>query len=68
MTTLNYFLNFEKAKKLLQSRKWRPLTPIGRITAIKTFILSKFVHLFTTIASRNHQFIKEINSLLFGYL
>ena len=39
MTTLNYSLAFEKAKKLLQSWKWRPLTPIGRITVIKTFIL-----------------------------
>ena len=68
MTTLNYSLAFEKAKKLLQSWKWRPLTPIGRITVIKTFILSKFIHLFITIPSPDHQFIKQINSLLFGYL
>ena len=68
MTTLNYSLAFEKAKKLLQSWKWRPLTPIGRITVIKTFILSKFVQLFTTIPSPDHQFIKETNSLLSGYM
>ena len=68
MTTLNYSLAFEKAKKLLQSWKWRPLTPIGRITVIKTFILSKFVHLFTTIPSPDHQLIKETNSLLSGYM
>ena len=68
MTTLNYFLAFEKAKTLLQSWKWRPLTPIGRITVIKTFILSKFVHLFTTIPSPDYQFIKETNSLLSGYM
>ena len=62
MTTLNYSLAFEKAKKLLQPWKWRSLTPIDRITVIKTFILSKFVHLFTTIPSPDHEFIKEINS------
>ena len=35
MTTLNYSLAFEKAKRLLQSWKWRPLTPIGRIMVIR---------------------------------
>ena len=68
MVSLNYSLALEKVKKTLHLWKWRPLTPIGRITVIKTFVLSKFVHLFTAIPSLSSEFFNELNTILFRYL
>ena len=46
---INYSKAISKAKSLLSSWKYRYLTPIGKITILKTFILSKFNHLFMSI-------------------
>ena len=42
--TINYDSAVEKAKQLLFPWKKRKLTPIGKITVIKSFFLSKFNH------------------------
>ena len=68
MTNLNYSLALEKSEKLLHSWKKRAVTPLGKITVIKTFIISKFAHLFTCIPSPDVHFIKTLNTLLFCYL
>ena len=46
----------------------RDLTPLGKITIIKTFLLSKFNHLFLSIPSPSQELIQQINSVLFKYL
>ena len=50
-------------------KKWksRNMTPFGKITVIKTFVILPFVHLFLTIPTCN-QFLKDLNMLLYNFL
>ena len=43
-------------------------SPLGKITIIKTFLLSKLNHLFTTLPSPKESFLKEINTLLYKFI
>ena len=65
-------LNYNKAMSDLYKivNQWgkRDLTPLGKITIIKTFLLSKFNHLFLTIPSPSQELIQQINFVLFKYL
>ena len=46
----------------------RNLTPFGKISVIKIFILPRFNHIFMIIPSPDKHFFKEINSCLFAFL
>ena len=46
MSNINFDRILLTSKKIIQLWKKRKITPIGRITVIKTLILSKFNHLF----------------------
>ena len=65
---LNYTKAMTNLLKVLKQWKRRELTPIGKVTIIKTFLLSKFNHLFISIPAPDDCFIKQLNSLLFNYL
>ena len=43
---MNYTKALDKARKTMKNWNTRLLTPIGRITVIKSLLLSKFTHLF----------------------
>ena len=68
MITLNYSKALENSKKTLTFWNKQNLTPFGKIMVIKTFVLSKFNHLFMTISSPDNYFIKQMNSRLFAFL
>ena len=55
------------AKQVLSSFKYRSLTPFGKITILKTLVLSKFNHLFASIVSPQNC-LKELNKTVFRYL
>ena len=67
MPELNYEKAILRAKQTLNSWRHRYLTPIGKITVIKTLILSKFTHLFLSVSTPPH-LINTINKLLFSYI
>ena len=67
MTKTNYEKAIVKAKQCLNSWRYRYLTPIGKITVVKTLILSKFTHLFMSLPS-TIQILDEINKLIFNYI
>ena len=46
----------------------RNLTPIGKITVIKSLLLSKLVHLFTALPSPSQAELKEVECLFFSFL
>ena len=48
---INYSKVMTSAKQVLSSWKYRHLTPFGKITILKTLVLSKFNHLFASIIS-----------------
>ena len=68
MPKLNYDKALLKAEKTILLWKKRFLTPLGKVTIIKTFILSTFNHLFMTLPSPTDLFLKTFNQMLFRYL
>lgn len=46
----------------------RNLTPIGRITLIKSPIISQLNHLFVTLPNPQPVIIKELNSIILRFL
>ena len=64
-------LNLENAliKANLELKKWqlRKLTPIGKVIILKSFILSKFIHIFSILPVPEN-FIKNLTSIFFKYL
>ena len=66
---LNYSLVLRKINKALNQWKRRKLTPMGKITVIKTFIISSSNHIFTSIPSQTMQFITNLlNSLIYSFI
>ena len=46
----------------------RDLTPFGRITVIKSLIISKIVHILISLPSPSKQMFKRINEMLYNFL
>ena len=69
LTTIkNYQKALVKINECIKSWNKRYLTPLGKITVIKTFLLSQLNHIFLALPNPNPQIIKEINSTLFKFL
>ena len=68
MPMLNYSAALKQCDKLLMGWKKRNLTPFGKITIIKTFILSKFNHIFTCLPSPSAHFCKSFTKMLYDFL
>ena len=68
MLVINFDKVFSKLNDFLKNWKKRNLTPFGRITIIKTYVISKFNHLFLALPSPKKEFIKKLESLIFNYL
>ena len=64
----NYNHLIENLHTALDSWKKRHLTPYGKITVIKTFIISKFIHLFTTLPDPNPIVLNKMNSSLYKFI
>jgi len=61
-------LNFDRAISQIENifRHWnkRYLTPMGKITVIKTFAISKIIHLLATLPNPSEIVVKKINHIL----
>ena len=68
MPEINYKKAMEKLKRSIAFWKKMSLTPIGKITVIKSLLLSKLNHFFMSILLPNKCFIKNIEKLLYGFL
>ena len=64
---LNFPEILQKSRLELKRWKTRHLTPLGKVTVLKTLIVSKFVHLFSTIPTPI-VYLKELNCLMYKYL
>lgn len=65
---INYRDKIEEIKKLLLNWSKRNLTPLGRITVIKSLALSKITHLMLSLPNPSEKIIKEIQIMFFKYL
>lgn len=64
----NYSKRLQKATDIAKMWKMRDMTIYGRITLIKTFLLSQFVYLIVPLPRTDPATIKSINSLIYKFL
>ena len=68
ITELNYSSKIEEMKRLFSNWSKRILTPLGRITVIKSLALSKINHLILSLPKPSEKVIQEIQTLFYDYL
>ncbi len=68
MKDINYISVMEKIDKLLTRWNSRNLTPIGKITVIKTLIVPKINHLILTLPNPTLEFIRSFERKLFKFI
>ena len=64
---INFDIAMTKVKTELKSWKFRLLSPLGRITLLRTLILPKFIHLFSSLPVPL-SILVEINIIFYKYL
>ena len=65
---INYEGKLEEIKKAISKWNKRQLTPIGKVTVIKTLLAPKLTYLLTNLPDPPRQLLKEIDSTLFKFL
>ena len=68
MLTKNFNNALQQSKVVLNNWKRRYLTPFGKIAVIKTFIISKFNHLFLSLPNPTYNMIKSLTDLIYDFL
>ena len=68
LVDINYNLQIPKIKVLIKQWKRRILTPIGRITVVKTLIISKLTHLFISLPTPTKNIISSLNKDIFEFI
>ena len=68
MIQLNYEPKYLHIKSLLKQWEKRFLTPIGKITVIKTLALPLLNHILMAIPNPSHSFCKNLEKLFFFFL
>ena len=68
MVKENYEAKMQNLEKVVKQWEKRSLTPLGKITIIKTFIISAFNQLFIMLPNPDKNTIDYINRVLFSFL
>ena len=68
MMKLNYDKILQDIQKLLNQWSRRLLTPLGRITVIKSLALSKLNHLFAALPNPPDNIIQSLNNLFYKFI
>ena len=65
---LNYIQKLSRLKNCLRMWSSRDLTPVGRITLVKSFALSQLVFLFLVLPNPPNSFIKELEAVIYDFI
>ena len=65
---INYENKLKEMEKLLNAWSRRNITPFGKITVIKTLVISKITHLFMNLPDADERFLQDLNLLLYKFL
>ena len=65
---LNYNSQIPKIKALIHHWKRRKLTPIGRVTVVKSLLLPKLNHLFIALPNPDEDTLSSLNKYFFEYI
>lgn len=68
MNGLNYTHVLQKMKNIMNLWSKRKLTVIGRITLVKTIIISQMVHLLISLPNPPVKFLDELNKLFYKFI
>ena len=68
IVALNFENKLNEMKKVLNVWSRRNLTPFGRITVIKSLVISKIAHFLMNLPDPEESFLKELNKLLYNFL
>ena len=68
MLELNYNKAYTKIQKGIASWNKRRLTPLGKITVIKTFLISQLNHIFLSLPLPIKSFLQKMKDLLYKFL
>ena len=68
MLELNYYKYLPVIAHTIKHWNKRYLTPVRKITIIKTFLISKLIYLFTSLPTPLDNYIKEIENQLYQFL
>ena len=65
---LNYDKKLVKIKNIINQWTKRHTTPIGRISLIKSLLISQMNHLFISLPTPPNKFINDLNNILYNFL
>ena len=65
---INYENKLKEMEKLLNSWSRRNITPLGKITVIKTLVISKVTRLFMNLPDPDVKCLHDLNLLLYSFL
>ena len=68
MTDVHFTSKLDECRRLIASWSKRQLTVLGRITVVKTIILSRLNHLFISLPRPSPEFLKELEKLVFNFI
>ena len=68
MQQANYLKYTNQIIQILDHWSKRYLTPLGKITIVKTFVLGKLIHLFSSLPNPDNQIIHQLNTLIFNFI
>ena len=68
ISELNYADKLDKLKRTLHSWKKRQLSPLGKVTIIKSLIISSITHLLINIPDPPLDFLKKLEVELYDFL
>ena len=64
----NYTAKIKQLENMVKQWGRRSLTPLGKITVIKTFMISIFIHLFISLPNPSQTIMDYINNTIFSFL
>lgn len=65
---LNFVPKFQKLKDILRVWSSRDLTPLGKITIVKSLGLSQLIFLLSVLPDPPQEFIKELDSVVYKFI
>ena len=68
LSDLNFVPKLEKLKSILRIWSMRDMTPIGKITIVKTLGLSQLIYLFSVLPKPKDDFLKELDTVLYKFI
>ena len=68
MLTLNFSDKLSKIKTKINYWHRRNFTPLGKITVIKSLLLSSLNYLFISLPNPDDKILKEINELFHNFI